>query len=158
CAYRTCTKVSVNPLVSPATRLVASESKATTCPLAESATGAKLLLLPCVPTESTDTRSVFPVVKSCTKTSSAPLVSPATRLLAFHSKATCCPSAESVKSELSLLPCVPAESTDTRSVFLVFRSCTKMSKVPLVSPGTRLLELDAKATTCPLAESAKREL
>ena len=46
----------------------------------------------------------------------------------------------------------PAEFTDTRVVTPVFRSWTKTSSVPFVSPGTRLLAGDVKATNRPVAE------
>ena len=42
--------------------------------------------------------------------------------------------------------CVPSEATLTRSIVFVWRSYTKMSRTPLVSPGTRLLASEANAT------------
>src|SRR5205814_1255729 len=91
------------------------EAKATQRPLAESE-GTKLPELPWAPTESTDTRTVCPVARSCTKTSRSPLVSPVTRLVAYEAKATQRPLAESEGTKLPELPWAPAESTATRTV------------------------------------------
>src|SRR2546427_409695 len=107
--------MSLSPFVSPATRLVASEAKATHRPLAESE-GSALPKLPWTPAESTDTRTVSPVLRLCTKMSRTPFVSPATRLVASEAKATHRALAESEGSELPKLPWTPTESTDTRTV------------------------------------------
>src|SRR5438874_1644352 len=143
--------MSLSPFVSPATRLVANDWKATHRPVAESE-GPKLEELPWTPAESTDTRTVCPVLRSCTKTSLTSFVSPATRLVANDWKATTRPVAESEGLELVSLPWVPAESTDTRTVCPVLRSCTKTSRYSFVSPATRLVANDWKATTRPVAE------
>src|SRR5439155_1662799 len=110
------------------------------------------------PAESTDTRTVCPVVRSCTKTSPASFVSPATRLVAPEAKATQRPVAESEGTKLPELPWAPAESTDTRTVCPVLRSCTKTSAASFVSPATRLVAPEAKATHRPLAESEGTKL
>ena len=154
--------MSLNPLVSPATRLEASESKATKRPSPLMA-GRALLKFPWLPTLSTLTlvvatapgSSKIPsasVSRSRTNTSRKPLLSPGTRLEATDSKATKRPSAlmaAAPKSPLKLLPCVPALSTLTLSVSPVWRSWTKTSKTPLVSPATRLVAVEAKATKRP---------
>src|SRR5438034_7885969 len=106
-----------------------------------------------MPAEFADARTVCPVVRSCTKMSLTPFVPPGTRLVAYEAKATNCPSAESEGLKLLSLPWVPAESTDTRTVCPVVRSCTKASLTPFVSPGTRLLATEAKVTDRPSAES-----
>jgi hypothetical protein len=54
-------------------------------------------------------------------------------------------------SELNRFPPFPALSTLTRVVMPVFRSRTKMSSTPLVSPGTRLEANVPNATKRPLA-------
>src|SRR5207237_7010869 len=100
--------------------LVANESKATNRSLAASE-GKKLSPLPSIPAESTDTRAVCPVVRSRTKMSLTPLVSPGTRLVASEAKATNWPSAEIEGEELEPLPWMPAEPTDTRKVCPVER-------------------------------------
>ena len=79
------------------------------------------------------------------------LVSPATRLGKPAWKATKRPSAlidasaawEKLKSPL---PWMPSEATLTRVVWALWRSRTKMSLRPLVSPGTKLVASDSKAT------------
>ena len=53
---------------------------------------------------------------------------------------------------------MPALSTLTRSVIPVCRSRTNTSCDPLVSPGTRLVAREAKATKRPSALSAGSEL
>src|SRR5438445_2134956 len=52
---------------------------------------------------------------------------------------------------------VPAGPTLTRVVVPARRSKTKTSLAPLVSPGTRSVASEAKATTCPSAETAGAE-
>ncbi|GJD76556.1 hypothetical protein CFIICLFH_4814 [Methylobacterium goesingense] len=107
----------------------------------------------CAPVLSVETRVMAPVLRSLTKTSVAPFVSPVTRLVARLWKATRVPSAE---IEGARLPppvlCAPVLSVETRVVVPVPRSLTKMSCRPLVSPVTRLLEVLTKATRVPSAE------
>src|SRR5204863_59451 len=79
--------------VSCPTRLVAPDAKATKRPSAE-IEGAKLRPSPCTPAELRLTRLVFWAFRSRTKTSSEPLVSLPTRLVAAESKPTKRPSAE----------------------------------------------------------------
>src|SRR5438270_11109411 len=81
-------KTSATPLVSPATRLLAEDSKATKRPSALMA-APTLLKLPCVPSPATDTRTVLgvqpagaPEQVSRRKTSATSLVSPATKVVA----------------------------------------------------------------------------
>ncbi len=52
---------------------------------------------------------------------------------------------------LSKIPCIPSEDTETISVILVCRSRMYMSKVPLLSPETRLDAWDWNATYLPSA-------
>ena len=105
------------------------------------------------PRDDTLTSSVAPVRRSCRKTSCAPLVSPRTRLEAGESKAMNRPSADIVVSPLLPSAWAPLEETLTRVVTPATRSRTKASEphqgqsgVPLVSPGTRLLASEVKAT------------
>ena len=51
---------------------------------------------------------------------------------------------------LSLSPCIPLVVTLTRSVVLVFPSCTKTSTAPLVSFATRLFAAESKAVHLPV--------
>ncbi len=84
CDQRSWTNTSVTPLVSPGTRLVASDLNTTKRPL-PLIFGCELRPLPCVPSDATLTRSVRPVHSSCTNTSAVPLVSSGTRLVASES-------------------------------------------------------------------------
>src|SRR3954471_21959905 len=88
--------------VSPGTRFVADEKKATVVP-ATSMAGSVLARLPCSPLLLTLTRTVVPAARLRTKTSGQTpgtsskkggqvLVSPSTRLLAIESKVTRLPS------------------------------------------------------------------
>jgi hypothetical protein len=64
------------------------------------------------------------------------------------------PSAEIEGIQLMELPCVPPESTLTRSISRGPR--TKTSQVPLLSPETRLVAMLENATWSPSAEIAAR--
>src|SRR5581483_5911036 len=71
---------------------------------------------------------------------------------AVVSKTTYRPSAEMLGLKLPpLVACVPSLFTLTRSIAPVWRSLTKMSDRLLVSPGTRFVAVDAKATYRPSA-------
>src|SRR2546427_11209811 len=92
-------------------------------PLALTTSGKPLPAFPWVPSLATDTRVVegvqpagTPTQVSRTKTSPAPLVSPATRLLASAAKATNRPSALMAGVSLTPLPSLPSLATDTRAV------------------------------------------
>ena len=97
---------------------------------------------------------VVPATRSRTNTSTKPLVSPATRLDASLEKATYRPSG--VMSGARLPPPATVASqpvawppllfTLTRSVVPACRSRTKTSLQPLVSPDTRLVASESKAT------------
>jgi hypothetical protein len=87
---RSWTKMSVLPLVSPGTRLVADDAKATKRPSPLTA-GPVLLPFACLPLLLTLTRWVLPLARSRTTTSTAPLLSPPTRLVAAESNATTSP-------------------------------------------------------------------
>src|SRR5205814_1751554 len=89
---RSWTNTSMRLLLSPTTRSVAAELKATKLPSALIA-GPYRLPFVSVLEESTLTRSVVPVCRSWTNTSMEPLVSPGTRLAASEAKATKRPSA-----------------------------------------------------------------
>src|ERR1043166_3645796 len=91
----------------------------------------------CWPCEPTETSSVFPVFISCTNTSGAPFVSPATRLEAQLVKHTYRPSAVIDEYALSPFPWAPLEATETRVVLPVTRSWTNTSACLFVSPVTR---------------------
>src|SRR4051794_22882151 len=96
-------------------------------------------------------------VRTRTKVSPTLLVSPGTRLLESDANVTKRLCAEiAPASALNLLPCSPSHDTLTRSVVPLRRSRTKISRPallgPLVSPGTRLVASDAKATKRPSAE------
>lgn len=106
----------------PGTRLVASDWNATYLPSALIA-GAPLELLAWAPLLLTLTRRVRPVATSRRNTSSTPLVSPRTRLLAEDVNATYLPSALTAVTagrkrvpELTLLAWTPALLTFTRIV------------------------------------------
>src|SRR5262249_43927384 len=77
------------------------------------------------------------------------LVSFGTRLDAAEKNATRGPSPLMAGSVLASFACAPALLTLTRSVVPVCRSRTNTSVVPLVSPGTRLLAVEVKATKRP---------
>jgi hypothetical protein len=100
--------MSIRALVSLATRLLASLENATRRPSADGADMLKRssspVLLPWFPCESTLTRTVSPVCRSCTKMSATPLVSPATRLLAQLVNDTYRPSGVSDGNMLGPLP------------------------------------------------------
>ena len=156
---RSWTKTSPKPLVSPNTRLEASDWKATKRPSALIAMGkARLPLFPWPPALETLTLVVLPVWRSWTKMSKRPLVSPATRLVAKDSKATKRPSALMAGKPLILFASPPALETLTLVVAKVWRSWTKMSRLPLVSPNTRLVAKEWKATTRPSALMAGKPL
>jgi hypothetical protein len=139
------TNTSTAPLVSPTTRLEAIPVNATESPSPEIA----WISAPeggCAPPTPTPARVVVPLGRSRTNTSSAPLVSPATRLLAVLWKTTRRPSPEIRPGPLASLPWFPADPRLTRVVVPACRSRTKTSMRPLVSPGTRLDALLVKAT------------
>ena len=73
-------------------------------------------------------------------------------------KATKRPSAESDGRTLPASPWRPPVATLTRSVRPVRRSRTNTSSAPLVSPGTRLVACELKATKRPSVESAGKRL
>lgn len=122
------TKTSVTPLASPATRLVASDWKATKLPL-PLMLGLLLGPLPWAAALSTLTLVVVTAVTSRTKTSATPLVSAATRLLAMEVKAMRLPSSLMVDQKLLSSPAVPA--VETLSLIVVIPPGS--SKVPLPS-------------------------
>ena len=88
---RSRTKTSISPLVSPGTRLLASDSNTTKRPSPLMA-GKRLAPLACPPSLATLTRSVAPLLRLRTKMSLAELVSPGTRFDESDAKATRFPS------------------------------------------------------------------
>src|SRR6185436_19592667 len=136
------------PFVSPATRFEAGLSNATKRPSAE-IEGEELTEFPCAPPVATLTRSVVPLWRSRTKMSGFAFVSPTTRFVAQPVNATNRPSAEIEDSRLKEFPSAPLESTLTRSVVPLSRSCTKLSEFAFVSLATRFVEELTKATTRP---------
>jgi hypothetical protein len=81
-------------------------------------------------------------------------VSPATRLVAWLSKATKRPSAESCGSKLSRSPRLPLVLELTSVVVPAWASRTKMSELTFVSPRTRFEARLSKAMMRPSAEIA----
>lgn len=109
-----------------------------------------------MPPVATLSRVVVPVTRSRTNrscpqgsipsTKTQPLVSPITKLLACEMKATTRPSVLIPTGKLPLLVWALLELRLTRVVTPVTRSRTKTSLSPLVSPTTRLLAFESKAT------------
>ena len=93
------------------------------------------------------------VIRSRTKTSMMPFVSPVTRLVAVLMNATHVPSGVITGSKDSPLPNPPSVATLTSRVVPVIRSRTKMSLTPFVSPATRSLASLSNTTKRPLAET-----
>jgi hypothetical protein len=103
-------------------------------------------------------RSVVPVARRRTKTSSSPFVSPGTRFEAGLWKATTLPVARDRGKEHQAFPCAPPESRLTRDVAPAARSRTKTSARPFASPGARSEAPLANATKRPSWESDGRSL
>jgi hypothetical protein len=122
-ALRSRMKTSETPFVSPSTRFVAAEVNATLVPSAE-IDEEVLSPLPSTGGEPppTLTRLVVCVVRSRTKTSETPFVSPSTRFDATESKATYRPSAEIEGEKLPPFDCTPELPTLTRLFSRVVRS------------------------------------
>ena len=90
--------------------------------------------------------SVVPFTRSRTNRS-APWVTPSTTLVPADQKDTYRPSFEIMPQPALPLPIwAPFQVRSTRSVVPLRRSWTKMSTLLLVSPLTRLVASDAKAT------------
>ena len=94
-------------------------------------------------------RARLPVAHEHVRT---PLVSPGTRLLATEEKATKRPSAEIEGMKLALSPWTPPGPTLTRGSCPSGGRARTRRSAPLVSPGTRLLAYEEKATKRPSAE------
>lgn len=114
-AAGTPTNTSATPLVSPTTRLVAVDSKATVSPSGLS-DGARLGPLACIPPAPTLTRVVVPPCRSRTNTSVTPLVSFGTRLLAAEANATKRPPKRTDGSVLGPFGSPPPAATLIRDV------------------------------------------
>src|SRR6266850_6059775 len=130
---------------------------ATTWPSVE-IDGRKQSPFACLLDESTLTRSVIPVVRSWTKMSTDLFESPVTSLDDSLWNATSRPSGEMAGQVLLPFTWLPEESTLTRSVIPVERSCTKTSPQPFVSPETRFELPLSKATNRPSAEIELKKL
>ena len=135
-------KMSLTPLVSPPTRLLASERKATQCP-SPLMIGSKLRPLPEAPAEVALTRKVVFVCVSRRKTSLALLASPAARLLASLLKATNRPS------ELTeLLPELPLAGAPPRPTLTrVTDKSRRSSSGSTIGAAARAAERIATART-----------
>jgi len=147
-ACRARTNTSATPLVSPATSPSASEVNDTHVPSPLIA-GLADAPLPSVPELLTLTRVVTPDCRSRRKTSLTPLVSPATRLVATDSNTTYRPSELMAGQPQSPSASAPAVLTLARTVSPVWQSWTKISRLASVSPVTRLVARDSKATYRP---------
>jgi hypothetical protein len=102
------------------------------------------------PPVETLTRAVVPATRSRTKMSLTPLVSAGTRFVAMDSKATYRPLPLILTSLTTWsFACAPLVARLTRLVVRVHRSRTNASRLPFVSPGTRLGALDGNATYRP---------
>src|SRR3989338_3109327 len=152
------TKTSATPFKSLATRLVAEEENAMKRPSGVMAGAVLEPLSASAPAVEIETREVegvqpppAPAQVSRTKTSGAPFVSPATRLLASERKATKRPSELMAGSELVELPSAPPVEIETRRVLRAQPSSPrqvsrqKTSVTPLPSPATRLSASEANA-------------
>ena len=158
-ACRSRTKTSCRSLKSSRTRLFMEERKATTLPSSESTaslTPQQAVLSPWVPAVEIDTRSVVPLMRSRTKRSASPFVSPETRVVAFDTKATNLPSPEMTASLLLDVGWPSSESSDARMVMPRRRSRTKTSVVPFVSVDTRLVADDCKGDESSVAADGRQ--
>ncbi|GAB3842080.1 hypothetical protein GCM10029963_14530 [Micromonospora andamanensis] len=107
------------------------------------------------PVAETLIRPVVPVTRSRTNTSDVALVSSDTRG-AVEAKATYRPSALIAGVPAPASASVPSAARLTRVVTPVARSRTNTSSAWLVSPGTRFVAVEAKATYRPSALIAGR--
>ncbi|MBL7223678.1 MAG: hypothetical protein ISS72_07485 [Candidatus Brocadiae bacterium] len=108
-------------LVSPATRLLAKEEKATNCPSGLMAQRCELSF-PCVPSEAMLTRVVVASCASKTKMSLLPFVSPSTMSLPLEKKVTRRPSALIAPTPEKSLGRRPVSALLASIVFPVSRS------------------------------------
>src|SRR5437773_6002201 len=113
--------------------------------------GSGLLPSACCSLLLTLTRAVLPSIRSRTKMSFRSLVSRGTRFMALDQKATNLPFRLTDGETLMAFPCTSWLLTLTSSVKPVPRSWMNTSNAPFVSPGTRLLAKEEKATYLPPA-------
>ena len=111
------------------------------------------MLFAATPALLTLTRVVVPVRVSRTKMSSIAFVSPETRFEALDWNATYRPSDETAGDTLLPFDSAPAAPTLTRVVTPAWRSRTKTSATPFVSPLTKLLAQEVNATYLPSPET-----
>jgi len=97
------------------------------------------------------TRASWPSVRQ--KTSRAPLVSPPTRSVASDEKATAVPALVNEACHEFPSDSAPPSVRLTRAVVPSERLWTKTSRLPLVSPATRLVAAESKATFCPSSDT-----
>jgi hypothetical protein len=142
---RSLTKTSVSPLSSLPTRLEAIETNATNRPLQDTV-GSVLRAFPCLPREDRLIRVVFPLIRSCRKTSSTPFVSPGTRLRASDWKATNRPFPEIAACVVAASPSSPVVERLTREIVCAWTSRRKTSSTPLPSPSTKSAQPPRYAT------------
>src|SRR5262245_26113417 len=145
--------MSWTPLVSPGTRFVACDSKATRWALLLRAT-AKLPAFAGVPSLARLTHVVAPVARSWTKMCRWPSAQRPSRFVASDWKPMKRPLALMAQFRLPAFAWAPLLATLARVVVAVKRSRTKTSLTPFVSPGTRFVAADVNATKRPLALSA----
>ncbi len=93
------------------------------------------------------------MTRSFTSTLVPTWLSPGKRLKAAVSNAIFNPSCENTGRRESLPAWFPAASAETRVTAPVAKSLTKISRNPLVSPGTRLSALLTNATFDPSGEN-----
>src|SRR4030095_3670398 len=135
-------KTSRSPLVSFLTRLLESDSKVTSAPLAE-IDGLILSLFPSTFFGPTDAHIVFSSVRSRTNTCTFPVTQRfPVRLLAADEKATNRPSEEIQGCTLSLLPWFPRLSMDAQVVRSSTVSRTKIWLNPLLQRAVKLVGSD----------------
>ena len=109
-------------------------------------TGEELSRSPCTPFESTLTLTAVPVWRSKTNASRRLFTSPLTMFEAVDVNATRRPSPLSEGWSLPPFAWLPSKPTLTRVVVFAWRSRMKMSFASFVSPSTRFVAADEKAT------------
>ena len=139
--------------MSPATRFVAPEKKATWRPSSETA-ATSLWSSDGPPSRPTVTSTVLPDWRSRRKMSSLPLVSPSTRSVASLVKASQRPSPLSDASTLDPFPGSPPTPTLSSVVAPVRVSRTYICECSPLVPGARFVANEKNATYRPSADSA----
>ena len=153
-SFRSRTNTSSQPLVSPGTRLVADEKKATKRPSRRDRRPAPLPRLALLAGGDDADPLGRACLRSRTKTSRFPVGVARDQVGGVRGEGDEAAVGRD-RQVAKLLPSLPsaAGETLTRSVVPSFRSRTNTSVVPLVSPGTRLVASEAKATKRPSPRS-----